>query len=130
LTRAQQFAETCGSAATIEAHGLPGGHGLIAYPGAQPFPTATQTDYGAKCFAWGRHYDSTGITTAAAAGTAPYLQHTKADNGGPCNTPSAPCYTISTKAGNRYTLPSKVISTIRALQPGQWFTLQSFILVT
>ena len=130
LTPAQQYAQTCGSAATIDAHGLPGGHGLIAYPGAQPFPTAMQTNYGAKCFAWGRRYGRTGITTAAAAGTSPYLQRTRADNGGPCNTPSAPCYTISAIGSARYTLPSTIISTIQALQPGQWFTLQSFILVT
>jgi hypothetical protein len=33
LTPEQSQAETCGSAQTIDAHGLPGGHGLIAYPG-------------------------------------------------------------------------------------------------
>jgi hypothetical protein len=130
LTPAQQFDETCGSAATIDAHGLPGGHGLIAYPGAHAFPTTTQTDYGAKCFAWGRQYSPTGVTTAQAGAEAPYLQQTRVDTGGPCNTPTAPCYTITAKGSKRYMLPSTAVSIVKGLQPGQWFTLQSFVLVT
>ena len=51
LTPEQSEAETCGSAATLDAQGLPGGHGLIAYPGAQPRPVALQTNYASRCFA-------------------------------------------------------------------------------
>ena len=87
LTPAKAQAETCGSAQTLDAHGLPGAHGMIAYPGAQSSPASVQAMYGASCFAWGRQYYWTGITTdvATAAATAPYWQTTKGLNGGPCN---------------------------------------------
>jgi len=127
LPPAQQQAETCGSAAAIDAHGLPGGHGMIAYPGAHPPPQAVQAKYGARCFAWGRRYGNNGITGAAAGTTAPFWQHTRAIGGGACNTPGASCYTV---VKHHYGLPSQVIAEIRALQPGQWLTLQSYILVT
>jgi Bacterial Ig domain len=130
LPPAQQFDQTCGSAATIDAHGLPGGHGLIAYPGAHPFPTQVQTDYGANCFAWGRQYSPTGVTAAAAAAQPPYVQQTRVASGGPCDTPSAPCHSITAQGSKHYMLPSTAISIIQSLQPGQWFTLQSFVLVT
>jgi hypothetical protein len=127
LTPAQLYAETCGSAATIEDHGLPGAHGMIAYPGAQPLPQTVQAGYSANCFAWGRRYNSSGLTKDAAGTTAPYWQETEAVSGGACNTPSAPCSIVSPR---RYTSPAQVIARIGALRPGQWFTLQAFILVT
>jgi Polysaccharide deacetylase len=127
LPPAQQRAETCGSAAAIDAHGLPGGHGMIAYPGAQASPTAVQAKYGAHCFAWGRKYGRSGITSATAGTTPPYWQYTRAIGGGACNTPGASCYTVFP---HHYALPSTVIAEIRALQPGQWLTMQSYILVT
>ncbi len=127
LTPAQLYAETCGSAATIEDHGLPGAHGMIAYPGAQPLPQTVQAGYSANCFAWGRRYNSSGLTKDAAGTTAPYWQETEAVSGGACNTPSAPCSIVSSR---RYTSPAQVILRIGALRPGQWFTLQAFILVT
>ncbi len=130
LTPAQQYAETCGSAATLEAHGLPGAQGLIAYPGAQPVPTAMQTNYGADCFAWGRKYNVTGITSATAGSQAPYWQNSTAVNGGPCNTEGAACYSITAKGSTRYVLPSTIIADVESLQPGQWFTLQAYILVS
>ena len=126
----QQQAETCGSANTIDAHGLPGAHGLIAYPGAQGMPTSVQAKYGAKCFAWGREYDKSGTTTAAMGTTAPYWQLTRAFNGGPCNDPTAPCYTIAADGSPRYATPDQIIGLVDALQPGQWLSLQSYILVT
>lgn len=130
LTPAQAEAETCGSARTIDSHGLPGGHGLIAYPGAQSSPVALQTNYGSRCFAWGRRYYLGGVTVAAAATTAPYWQNTTVPDGGACNVSTAACYTIHSDGSPRYNLPGQYITSIRALQPGQWFTLQSYILVT
>jgi hypothetical protein len=130
LTPAQAEAETCGSARTIDSHGLPGGHGMISYPGAQGPPVAVQRDYGARCFAWGRMYGSAG-TTAAAAGTAPpYWQHTVAVNGGACNVSTAPCYTIASTGSPRYQLPAKFIGYLNAVGAGEWFTLQAYVLVT
>jgi hypothetical protein len=130
LTPAQSQSETCGSAATIDSHGLPGGHGLIAYPGAQPLPVALQANYAAKCFAWGRNYGSNGTTTAGAGAIAPYWQNTVVPNGGACNVATAPCYTIPATGNKRYNLPSRFVTYVRALKPDQWFTFQAFILVT
>lgn len=130
LTPDQAQAETCGSAQAIDAHGLPGGHGMIAYPGSQSLPTALQTNYASKCFAWGREYGSPGITTPTDAATSPYWQHTIAPNGGPCNLASAPCYKITARGSNRYSPPINGISYAQRLQPGMWFTVQSYILVT
>ena len=130
LTPAEQQAQTCGSARTITQHGLPGAHGLIAYPGAQGLPTAVQANDGAKCFAWGREYNKSGTTTAAMGTTPPFWQFTRAFNGGPCNDPTAPCYTITAKGSPRYATPSQIIALVNKLQPGQWLSLQSYILVT
>jgi hypothetical protein len=130
LRPAQQQAETCGSANTIDAHGLPGAHGLIAYPGAQLLPITVQAKYGAKCFAWGREYHRGGTTVASMGTTAPYWQFTRALNGGPCNAPTAACYTIAAEGSTRYATPAQIIALVDALQPGQWLTLQSYILVT
>jgi hypothetical protein len=130
LTPQQSQAETCGSAKTIDNHALPGAHGMIAYPGAQPVPVALQTNYASKCFAWGRKYASNGTTLASAGTTAPYWQITTVPNGGPCNVSTAACYTIPATGSQRYVLPATMTSYVRALKPGQWFTYQAFILVT
>jgi len=130
LPPTRQQAETCGSANTIDNHGLPGAHGLIAYPGAQGLPTDVQAKYGARCFAWGREYDKSGATTAAMGTTAPYWQFTRALNGGPCNDPVAACYTIPAQGSTLYATPAEIIALVDALKPGQWLTLQSYILVT
>ena len=130
LPPAQQQAETCGSADTIDAHGLPGAHGLIAYPGAQGMPTSVQAKYGAKCFAWGREYEKSGTTTSAMGTTPPFWQFTRVFNGGPCNDPTASCYTIAAHGSTRYATPSEILAMVDALQPGQWLTLQSYMLVT
>jgi hypothetical protein len=130
LPRSQWSAETCGSAATIDAHGLPGAHGLIAYPGAQNLPQAMHREYGARCFAWGRKYGAMGITVAADATVPPYWQRTVAPKGGPCNVRTQPCFTIAARDSTRYRVPAKTINYVRSLGPGEWFTLQSYVLVT
>jgi hypothetical protein len=130
LSPSQQQAETCGSANTIDNHGLPGAHGLIAYPGAQGSPTSVQAKYGARCFAWGRVYGKSGTTTAPMGTAAPYWQFTRAFNGGPCNDPTAACYTIAAQGGTRYATPGEIVALVDALRPGQWLSLQSYILVT
>ncbi|HEU0101528.1 MAG TPA: hypothetical protein VFR07_04350 [Mycobacteriales bacterium] len=130
LTPAQSYAETCGSAKAIDDHGLPGGHGMIAYPGKQGSPEELQATYGAKCFAWARRYGGDATTTQADARTAPYWQNTGAPNGGPCNVRSLPCYTVTATGSSRYALPSRWTERIRALGPGSWLTLQAYVLVT
>jgi hypothetical protein len=134
FTPAQAYAQTCGTIATINSHGLPGAAGMIAYPGSytkNPAVQNLQTQYGQTCFDWGRMYHPAfhGITNASAASTPPHWQYTIAVTGGPCNDPTQPCYTVHIQNG-RYTLPSTVIRWVKALQPGQWFTLQAYLLVT
>jgi hypothetical protein len=130
LSPQRQWDETCGSAKTIVEHGLHGGHGLIAYPGATGSPAKTQEDFGQHCFAWGREYNPSATTTVSAASTAPFWQKTAAFNGGPCNDTAAACYDFPLSNGHRYTLPSTLIARVDALTPGTWGTLQSFVLVT
>ena len=108
LTPAQSQAETCGSAAAIDSHGLTGGHGMIAYPGAQPLPITLQTDYASKCFAWGRKYANKGITLAGAGAVSPFWQITTVPNGGPCNVATASCYTVVATGSQRYVLPEEL----------------------
>ena len=134
FTPAQAKAQTCGSEATIKAHGLPGAAGMIAYPGSytkNPAVVNLQAQYGSTCFDWGRQYDQAkhGLTKLADASTPPYWAYSIAVVGGPCNDPTQPCYTVHVQNG-RYTLPSTMISRIEALKPGQWFTLQAYLLVT
>lgn len=130
LTPTQIEAETCGSADTIASHGLPGAHGLIAYPGTAGLPKPVQADYSARCFAWGRRFVSSGLTKAAAGVTPPYWQHTEAVAGGACNVRTASCYTVPVSGRWRYRTPAQIIAQIDALKPGQWFTLQAYVLVT
>jgi hypothetical protein len=128
LSPAQASAETCGSADAIEAHGLRGAHGLIAYPGTATGILAIQQQYGARCFAWGRKYGNNGLTLQSAATTPPYWQRTMAVDGGSCNDPTAACY-HTPGATSRYRTPASVIAAIKALQPGQWMTIQAYVLV-
>ncbi len=127
LTPAEAYAETCGSAATLDAHNMPGAHGIIDYPGAQASPEPLQVKYGAKCFAWGRLYAKSGTTPQAAAQTPPFWQLTRSLNGGRCDQLSAPC---AKGTGSRYTPPAAVIMLVNKLKPGQWLTIQAYLLVT
>jgi hypothetical protein len=127
LSPAQLEAETCGSARAIDAHGLPGGHGLIAYPGTLGAPKQIQSQYSSKCFAWGRRYNSSATTSISAGTTFPYWQITAAPGGGACNNPAAACY--GSAGARRYVLPSQSVANVKALGPGEWMTMQSFILV-
>jgi hypothetical protein len=135
LTPAQAQAETCGSLATIKAHGLPGAAGMIAYPGSyskNPAVVKLQTDYGQTCFDWGRQYDHAmhGLNDLATASTTPpYWAFPVAVVGGPCNDPTQPCYNVHVQNG-RYTQPSTIINRIQKLKPGQWYILQAYVLVT
>jgi hypothetical protein len=129
LSPTRAFDETCGSADAIDGHGLRGGHGMIAYPGDDTGILALQQRYGAQCFAWGRKYGNNGLTIPSAGSTAPYWQRTMAVDGGSCNDPWAACYTVPGATG-RYDDPRTVVAAINALQPGQWMTIQAYVLVT
>jgi hypothetical protein len=101
---------------------------MIAYPGNDTGILALQRQYGAKCFAWGRKYGNNGLTVRSAGSTAP-SGRTMAVDGGSCNEPRASCYKVPGATG-RYDDPRNVIAAINALQPGQWMTIQAYVLVT
>jgi hypothetical protein len=135
FTPAQAYAETCGTITTLESHGLPGAAGMIAYPGSYTRSAAVknlQKQDGQTCFDWGRGSlrSAQGVTDSTAASTSPYWSYAIALGGGACNDPAAACYTLHVRNSERYSLPSRIIARIEALQPGQWFTLQAYLLVT
>lgn len=122
LTAAQDWAVTCGQAQTLQSHALNGSTGMIAYPGTQQGSSAIlalQQNYGQNCFGWGRRYSQTrkGVTTTADL-VSPYWAYTLALKGGPGT--GSPAYTD----------PSSVIAAMQALQPGQWLTVQMYLLVS
>jgi hypothetical protein len=135
FTPAQAQAQTCGSEQTIAAHGLPGAAGMIAYPGSytkNPAVVNLQTQYGQKCFDWGRQYDHAKHgqnVLSTASKTPPYWVYPVAVVGGPCNVPTQPCYTVHVQNG-RYTMPSTIINEINKLKPGMWYIFQAYVLVT
>ena len=135
FTPAQAYAQTCGSLATIKAHGLPGAAGMIAYPGSytkNPAVVNLHTQYGDTCFDWGRQYNHAAHgqnDMATASTTPPHWVYPVAVVGGPCNVVTEPCYTVHVQNG-RYTMPSTIINQINRLQPGQWYIFQAYVLVT
>jgi hypothetical protein len=124
------WAETCGSAEAIASHGLPGAHGLFAYP-SNMYTEWVQRDYVSTCYAFGRQYSKI-PTTQAFALTPPYFQRTYGINGGACNDATLACSTIRARGNENghYNLPSTIISRIRSLKPGEWYTIQAYLLVT
>jgi len=127
LSATQILAETCGSAATIAAHGLPGSAGLFAWP-ADAYVDAIQAAYVSTCIAFGRQYSKV-PTSQAFALTPPYYQHTEGLNGGSCNDRAQPCWSVA-GIPSHYDLLSTIIARMRSLVPGQWFVLQAYLLVT
>jgi hypothetical protein len=122
LTPSQQWDVTCGQVPTLQAHSLTGATGMVAYPGNQqnnPAITALQQNYGENCFDFGRKYSQVkaGVTTQAQGTTAPYTEYAEVLKGGPGTGSPA------------YTSPATVITQMQALQPGQWLTIQMYLLV-
>jgi hypothetical protein len=126
LSPSQQYAETCGSLETLEAHGHWSADGLFAYPNNK-WTLQVQQDYVSKCFAFGRQFGD-GLTTSTEATTSPYWQSTQGIPGGRCNNPTLACSTLKTLV--TYRSPDHVASRLASLAPGQWLTLQSYLLVT
>ena len=125
LTPAQINAETCGSRDTIESHGLLGAAGQYNWPN-NVIDLTVQQQYIRQCFGFGRQYGS-GVTTPAWSQANSGLQLTRGIHGGHCTDATQPC---SAGIAAAYMTPNKVISKIKALQPGQWLSIQSYVLVT
>ncbi|HET6847445.1 MAG TPA: hypothetical protein VFH74_01200 [Gaiellales bacterium] len=126
LSAQEQWNETCGSIQDLERHSQTRGDGLFAYPNNK-WDLTVQTNMVSKCFAFGRRYGS-GVTTKANGTTAPYWQSTRGISGGKCRDSARACSTMSTPTA--YESPDAVAAAIRGLQPNQWLTLQTYLLVT
>jgi hypothetical protein len=124
LTYAQQVDESCGSLPAFQSHGI-NATGMFAYPNDK-YTIDIQRDPVEPCFRWGRTY-GTGVTTHALA-SSPWFQSTYSVYGGRCAVPGTTCYAANPKY--RTTPPDQMISQIRSLQPGQWYTIQFYRFVT
>ena len=132
LTPTQSYAETCGSAAALDAHGLPGGARAHRVPRGADSPVRAAEQLRGELLRLGADLQQVGDDPRLGRHHPAVLA---ADRGGqrrrlPCQ--DAPCYNVAAGAGGnlRYDEPSTIIAKIQALQPGQWFTLQAYILVT
>lgn len=124
MSSAQVYDETCGSAQTITAHNLVGSQGLFAWPDSWVAPDA-EADV-AQCFDTGRIYGK-GLTSAQQVTTPPYLQSTRSVDGGSCIAALPTCSNTGTVTE---TPPGLLIKRIKNLAPGQWYTMQFYLLVT
>ncbi len=130
MTPDQMWAETCGSAQVIDAHGLKGGSDVYLWPNSTGQPGSINefalSTYVEPCFGTSRVYSS-GISATSDLSTSPYRQSVRGATGGSCNTSGLPC----SRAGQlAYRTPAQIISAIQSLQPGQVMTLQAYVLVT
>jgi hypothetical protein len=125
LTPAQVNAETCGSRDDILSHGLLGAAGQYNWPDNR-IDLTVQQQYVRQCFDFGREYGS-GVTTLAWSQANSGLQLTRGVHGGHCTDTTQPC---SAGIATAYMTPNKVIGKIKALTPGQWLSIQSYVLVT
>ena len=125
LTPAQVNAETCGSRDDLLNHGLLGAGGQYNWPDNR-IDLTVQQQYIRQCFDFGREYGS-GVTTLAWSQANSGLQLTRGVHGGHCTDTTQPC---SAGIAAAYMTPNKVIGKIKALTPGQWLSIQSYVLVT
>jgi hypothetical protein len=125
LTQAQITAETCGSRDDITNHALLGANGQYNFPDNK-IDLTVQQQFVQQCFSFGREY-GTGVTTLAWSQQNSGLQLTRGIHGGHCTDTTQPC---SQGISAAYMTPSQVIRKIKALQPGQWLSLQSYVFVT
>ena len=127
LTLAQKWDETCGSAQTIDANGLPGGDSMFVWPDNK-FDSQALTNFVEPCFATNR-VDDGGVSTGTQLNSPPYQQSVAGMAGGWCNVSEAPCSVVP-GAALRYRTPAQIIGLIQSLQPGHVLTLQVYLTVT
>lgn len=126
LTAQRQYDETCGSRNAITAHGLLGANGQFDWPHNIIDPNV-QATYVEPCFYFNRTYSGTGVNTLASTLANHDEVSTKQAYGGSCNTTGQPCSSVLPFT---YVLPQTIINRIKTLQPGQHYSLQTYLLVT
>jgi hypothetical protein len=122
LDHEEKVEESCGSLPVLEEHGHLRAWGLFAYANNR-FDDASQ-DVVNDCFAFGRTYQ-TRISNVLEEMGPPWYQSTHSLNGGRCNVPSLPCYSIETSFKTRYEVPGR-FTTFLAPSPGRWNVLQAY----
>jgi hypothetical protein len=124
--------ESCGSLDAFAAHGIEGADGLFAYPGNR-FTVSIQEKPVSKCFMYGRRYDTIDHPNVRANMQAPWFAATYSVNGGMCNDPTLPCYTVTGTPEDtptyRYASPD-ALSAAMHTQPRTWFIAQYYRFVT
>lgn len=125
VDRQAAWDDTCGSLPVFRAHGFDA-TGMYAYAGG-PRATYVQQAFVSKCFAWGRHYSSSGNNDRLKM-RAPWFQSTLSVGGGRCNDSTLPCYSTppTTKP---YLLPG-ALATLLHPAPAHWASVQIYNLVT
>jgi hypothetical protein len=120
--------ESCGSLPAFEAHGIKGANGLFAYPNNH-FTPALQTNPVSRCFAYGRRYDTIEHPNVRPDMGAPWFANTYSVNGGTCNDPALPCFTVTGTPENtpayRYASPESLIAAMHT-RPRMWFIAQFY----
>jgi hypothetical protein len=120
--------ESCGSLASFKAHGIHGADGLFAYPNNH-YSDALQKNPVSRCFAYGRRYDTIVHPNMRSEMHAPWFARTYSVNGGTCNDPALPCYTVTGTPEDtpvsRYASPEALIAAMHT-QPRTWFIAQFY----
>ncbi len=127
MSDAQRWLETCGSAQTIDANGLPGGDSMYLWPNNIVDLTAL-TSFVEPCFGTNRAYGD-GLTSNTQIATVPYQQSVLGISGGACNDRKAACFHVAGTI-TRYRTPADIINQIESLSPGQVLTLQTYLNVS
>ena len=126
MTPDQQREESCGSLSAFTNHGHTRAWGLFGY-GNNKSTYEIQRTIVASCFAYGRTYS--GGRNVRSRMAAPWFQKTNSINGGKCNEPALPCYTMTVKNDRRYTLPTRLVNLMN-VGPDEWVVIQMYRFAT
>ena len=124
-TDAERFAESAATLPAFVAHGHTRAWGAFNYPNnRQDLPAQRVVT---KSFAFGRVY-SGGVNTRASVSTFPYAMSTNSVNGGRCNNPRLPCYSMSVDANRRTTSVDELKQVLHPAAQG-WGVVQYYRIV-
>jgi hypothetical protein len=120
--------ESCGSLGAFTSHGIDGADGLFAYPNNR-YTTSLQERPVSRCFMYGRRYDTIDHPNVRSRMAAPWFARTYSVNGGMCNDPALPCYTVTGTPENtpsyRYASPEALALAMHT-RPRTWFVAQFY----
>lgn len=126
-TDKQRYAESGATIDLMAAKGHPLAWGLFNYPNDMQ-DAAAQTIV-SRSFSFGRLYVETPeLNPRSIATTYPYSARTFSINGGRCNNPVLPCYTMPVRSDRRTTPPSQIVTVLNP-GPDQWGIVQAYRLV-